>query len=282
MKKISVINLNGERELFSFEKVFRSACRAGASEELAEEIALIIQKQVKTGTTTKEIFRKVKQLLEKSDKRSSLRFSLKEAMRKLGPSGFPFEKYIGGIFSAAGFKVSLNQKIYGRWAEHETDFLAKKDSLFYIGECKFRIRPGEKVDLKVSLAVYARFLDLKEGDYLKKFQEDQLKPILVTNAKFSSQVARYSEGVGIDLLGWNYPKDKGLETIIEDKGLYPITVLPSLNGYLMDIFASQQMMLVQDILRLDIEKFSQKIKIKKDKILSLINEAKILMGEDKN
>ena len=105
-----------------------------------------------------------------------------------------------------------------------------------------------------------------------------VKPILVTNAKFSSQAVKYSQGVGIDLLGWNYPRDRGLEKIIDNKKLYPITILPSLTGYLMEAFACQKMMLVQDILKLNVKKFCQKTKTKKDKILPLVKEAKTLMA----
>jgi hypothetical protein len=277
MEKIYVINLRGEKELFSLRKVFNSARRAGASEKLAQEIALKIQKQAFPGIKTSEIFKKAKELLRRSDKSSGLRFSLKEAIRKLGPSGFPFEKYIGDIFLIQGFEVFLNQKIKGRYAKHEIDFLAKKNKFLYIGECKFRIHPGERIDLGIILAIYARFLDLKQGNYFEKFKGYNIKPILVTNAKFSSQAKRYSQGVGIELLGWNYPVNKGLEIIVESKKLYPITILPSLTNYLMEIFVAQGMMIVRDILKIDVKKFCQENKIKQDKILSLINEAKILI-----
>jgi len=73
--------------------------------------------------------------------------------------------------------------------------------------------------------------------------------------------------------------NKGLETIVENKKLYPITILPSLTNYLMEIFASQRMMIVQDILEIDVKKFCQENRIKQEKILSLINEAKTLMGD---
>ena len=157
--------------------------------------------------------------------------------------------------------------------------MAQKDKLFYLGECKFRIRSGERIDLKIALANYAKFLDIKEGHYLKKFQGFTIKPILVTNAKFSSQAVRYSKTVGVKLLGWNYPKNKGLERIIESKKLYPITILHSLTSYLMEIFASQKMMIVQDVLKLDVGKFCQKNRIKKAKIQSLVKEAQLLIGK---
>lgn len=279
MENLFIINLRGEREPFSLRKVFRSAYRAGASEKLAQEIALDVQGKAYPGIKTTEIFREVKILLKKEDSKAGLRFNLREAIKRLGPSGFPFEKYIGDIFLAQEFKVSLSQKIYGQWAKHEVDFLAEKNKLLYVGECKFRIRPGERIDLKVALAVYARFLDLEKGNYFKKVKESELKPILVTNAKFTSQAVRYSQGVGIELLGWNYPRNKGLEKIVESKKLYPITILPSLNGSLMEVFASRNMMVIQDILEINVEKFSQETETKKAKILSLVDEAKILVGD---
>ena len=139
MKKIYVINLRGEKEPFSLRKVFRSARRAGASEKLAKEIALSIEKRVYPGIKTTEIFQTAKTLLRKGDPKAELRFNLKEAMRKLGPSGFPFEKYIGDIFIELGFKVLLNQIIFSKCARYEIDFIARKDKLIYLGECKFRV-----------------------------------------------------------------------------------------------------------------------------------------------
>jgi hypothetical protein len=151
--------------------------------------------------------------------------------------------------------------------------------LLYVSECKFRQRAGERIDLSIVLMVWARFLDLNQGNYFKKFTEYTIKPIIITNAKFTSQAIRYSNGMGIELLGWNYPKNRGLERIIENKKLYPITILPSLTNYLMGIFSSQKMMLVKDILNLDLKIFSKKTKIKESKILPLVEEAKILLRD---
>jgi len=279
MKKIYVVNLRGEKEPFSYRKVFRSARRVGASVSLAREIASEIERQSYEGIRTEEIFKKVKNLLKKGDLKAGLRFSLKEAMRKLGPSGFPFEKYIGNIFSELGFKVWLNQTISSRCARYEIDFVAQKGKLVYLGECKYRIFPGEKIDLGTALSNYARFLDIQESDYFKRFPKSQPRSLLVTNAKFTQQAIRYSKCKKVELLGWRYPRNKGLERIIEEKKLYPVTILPSMTNYLMEIFAQQKMMLVEDILKLKIEKFCQKTKVSKSKILSLINEAKVLIEE---
>ena len=50
--------------------------------------------------------------------------------------------------------------------------------------------------------------------------------MLATNTKFSPQVVAYSEGVGIKLMGWRYPKEESLEETIKKYKIYPITMLP--------------------------------------------------------
>jgi len=274
-----VVNLKGEKEPFSLQKVFRSAKRAGASPLLAKQIAKKIEKLVYPGITTSEIYKRVKQFLKKENKGAGLRFSLKEAMRKLGPSGFPFEKYVGEIFSVHGFEVKLNQIVKGKYATHEIDFVAKKDKLLYIAECKFRHHRGERIDLPITLAFWAKFQDLLEGKYLNRFTNCKIKPILITNAKFTRQAKRYAQGVGIELLGWNFPKNKGLENMIEKELLYPITILPSFKGFLVDVFSSKFLMLAKDILELDIKKFVQKEKLDIKKLEKLKQEAKILFDD---
>ena len=281
MEKIYVVNFKGEKELFSYNKVFRSARRSGASISLAREIASKIQQSVYPGIKTDKIFKQVRNYLRKGDLRSGLRFNLKEAMRKLGPSGFPFEKYIGDIFTELGFKVLLNQIIYSRCARYEIDFVAQKDKLVYLGECKFRIYPGEKIDLNIALSNYARFLDIKESGYFKRFSGCKSKSILVTNAKFTKQTVSYSKDKGVDLLGWRFPRGRGLEQIIEEKKFYPITILPSFNNSLMPFFALSKKMLAKDVLNINAEKFYQKTKIKRSRIESLIKEARILVEVEK-
>ncbi len=271
-----VINLKGEEEPFSFKKVFQSAKRAGADSALAKEIASKIEVLIYPGIKTQEIFLKVKKFLKEKDEGTGIRFNLKEAMRKLGPSGFPFEKYIGEIFSVHGFKVVLNQNIKGKYADYEIDFIAQKDNLIYFGECKFRHRRGERVDMSIALAFSAKFQDIEQGSYLKRFKDCEIKPIIVTNAKFSSSAKKYAKGVGIVLLGWNYPENKGLEKMIETENLYPITIFPSLKGFLIDIFSENKLMLAKNVLKFSPEQLAKKLGVDNNKIISLIQEAKAL------
>jgi len=278
MPKLYVINSKGEKEPLSFKKIYRSARRVGAPVPLAQKIAKTIQVEARPGIRTSDIFQRVKELLLEQLPGAALRFNLKEGMRRLGPTGFPFEKYIGEILSRNNFKVQLNQSISGKCANYEIDFLAKNRKTLYIGECKYHNLAGGRVDLKIALSNYARFLDLEDSRLFqsKRLRDTKIKSLLVTNTKFTSQVIRYSRCVGIELLGWNWPKNRGLEYLIDNQKLYPITILPSLKSYLVDIFVSKRMMLVEDILKIDKLRFSKQNKVPVFHLDPLIKEAEIL------
>jgi len=269
-----VINAKGEKESFSRKKVYRSAKKAGASNSIAKEITESIERSSYPGIKTSEIFKKVRDELIKKELRSGLRFSLKEAMRKLGPTGFQFEKYIAEIFSEGGFKVKTNQNVSGFCGlSYEIDFTAEKEDVLFFGECKYRNSAGGKVHLDEALSNYARFLDISKKNSVKKVEN-----ILVTNTKFTSNVIRYSKCVGMKLLGWGYPKKEGLEYLIESQKLYPITILPSLKSNTASILVQRKKMLAKDILNLDVKRFSRKAHISSNKLKALVKEARILLG----
>ncbi|MCD6233287.1 hypothetical protein J7J81_02840 [bacterium] len=278
---IYIINSRGEKEPFSLKKVRRSARRVGASRELAKEIAGVLQKEAYPGIRSSEIFRRIKQILHRETPGAALRFNLKKAMRKLGPTGFPFEKYIGEIFKYNGFEVKLNPYIPGFCCRsYELDLLARKDNLLYVGECKYHHLPQERVDLGVALANYARFLDIKKGAFLKResFRGLQVRSILVTNTKFTAKAMKYCRCNGVEVLGWNCPRNKGLEHLIDSQKLYPITILPSLKGYLQEIFVARKMMLAKDILKINPFYLAQKTGVSETKLEQLIKEANTLLG----
>lgn len=270
MKKINVIKLNGEKEAFSSKKVYNSVRRSGGSKILAKKIVAEIEKKVYLGIKTSEIYDQVKKSLKREDIKTSLRFNLKRGFRRLGPSGFPFEKYIAELFTNRGFKTKINQFIAGRCCSYEIDFTALKGGLEYIGECKYRNLSGGRVHSKVALANYARFLDIKGN-------RKNVKSILVTNTKFTSKAIKYSKCVDVDLLGWKYPKGSGLEYLVEKHKLYPITILHSLNKSLLEVFIDKKIMMVKDLLEKDIGKLSRVTGLSQKQLKPLIAEANVLL-----
>ncbi len=250
---IKVLDARGDKEVFSWKKVYRSAKRVGASPKLAKKIADEIQQNAYDGIRTFEIFKQVQSLLHQETPTAALRFNLKEGMRRLGPTGFKFEKYIASIFSKLGYAVDINQLVSGKCLpDYEIDFLATngEEKKLKIGECKYHNIAGGIVDTEVALANYARFLDIQEGPFLKKksLKEFHAQSIIVTNSRFSSRAITYCQDKGVGLLGWNYPSNNGLAFLIDSQKLYPITILPSLSNHLAELFAGEQIMLAGDLL----------------------------------
>ena len=273
---LSVIKFNGEEELFSKQKVYKSARKCGASKKLAEEVSKIIEGEIYSGIKTLEIFRRVKSLLSRAEPGAALKFNLKKAIRKLGPTGFPFEEYVREILREEGFRVKDNRYIRGKCCEYEIDFLAEKGKILYVGECKYRNLLEGKVHSPVALESYAKFLDISNGGFFNK--STQLKSFIVSSAKFTKKTIRYSNCVGIKLLGWNYPRNKGLEYLISNHKLYPITILSSLNRYLVEVLMEERIMSVQDLLDCGVDKLYRRTKIPKKKLNLLIKEAETLLG----
>lgn len=278
MSKIYVINNSQQKEPFSWRKVYISARRVGAPKSLARDIATKIQNKIYPGITTKEIFQTIHKILKRELPSAGIRFSLKTAIRKLGPTGFPFEKYAGEIFKSQGYLMSYNQFVLGGCLSHETDFVAQKNKSLLLAECKYHHLPGNRVDVRVVGYTYAAFLDFQKGNFVRGFVKKGIKPhiLIVTNTKFTSQAIKYANCLGVQLLGWRYPKDKGLEYWIENQRLYPITVLPSFKQNMVEPFMRQRIMLAKDMLSINPEKLASKLGIPKTRIIALTKEAKIL------
>lgn len=273
-RKIYIKNIQGERELFSLGKVLRSAKRVGASDQEAKRIAAVIEQEAYSGMKTTEIFSKVREMLEKKDQKAVMRFNLREAMRKLGPTGYSFEKYAGEIFKSMGYKVKVNLYIPGKCVTYEIDFLAEKDNFIYIGECKYHKLPEGKVDLQTALANCARFHDILAAG---GFEGKEVKSILVTNTKITSEAIRFSECKDIDLLGWHYPAEQGLEYLIESRNLYPLTILPSFSGRLSESLSNHKTLLVKTILEMKDTQFPEKKEFYAEGFDNLVKEAEILL-----
>jgi len=275
-----VINLAGQKEPFSWKKVFSSAQRAGASKELATKIADEISLLVYPGISTALIYEEVLKRLHESEPKVGIRFSLKKAIQRLGPTGFPFEKYVGALFENQGWQVFLNQQLKGYCLTYEIDFLAEKEEELFIGECKFRhALAKQKIPSEIILENYAKFLDLKKGELFKApaFSQKEISFILVTDAKFTHRTQKFARCYRLKLLGWRYPKNHGLEYLIESQNLYPITILPSLDDDLARQCFEEKIILVKDLLK-KWPNFTRKAKISSQKTAAIFEEAKTLLS----
>ena len=228
-KKVYIVKANGRSEEFSDKKLVDSLTRAGASQDVCDKISRHITGEIKDGMTTSAIYKHAFDLLHKFESPVVARYSLKRAIAELGPSGFPFEKFVAEIFKAKGFETLTDQIVNGACVDHEMDVVAWNENRLVMAEAKFHNELGLKSDLKVALYVKARFEDLmgQEFNYGKKRKLDE--GLLITNTNFTEKAIQYSKCAGVRLIGWNYPDVGNLHDMIEDVGLHPITCIPSLS-----------------------------------------------------
>lgn len=240
---VLVRKASGERETFSEEKLRTSLLRSGASPELAEEIVGHVGNEAPHETTTAAIYAHAFSILRSKKPAAAARYSLRQAIRELGPSGFPFERFVAEILKVQGYAVSVGGILPGFCVPHEVDIVAERAGKHIFVECKFHQDPHIKSDLKVALYVRARFDDITKAHEKRALGEGRAPRIhegwLVTNTKLTSQAIRYGACAGLTLIGWNYPTKGNLQDLILDANVHPLTCLPSLG-------AGARSMLMQD------------------------------------
>lgn len=232
MKKtnhINVIKSTGERVPFEPDRLRHSLERSGAGPHEVNRIIHEINASAYDGITTREIYRKAFSMLRKGSRPTAARYKLKKAIFELGPSGFPFEKFIAALLVHEGFVTHTNVVIEGHCVNHEVDVVAQKGDLHYMVECKFHMSDSKFCDVKVPLYIQSRFKDverawLKHPDHAHKFHQGWI----YTNTRFSSDAIQYGQCAGLELIGWNYPKPRSLNERIDALGLHPITALTTL------------------------------------------------------
>jgi hypothetical protein len=88
---------------------------------------------------------------------------------------------------------------------------------------------------------------------------------------------RYALCRGLEFIAWKFPTEKGLERLIEDYKLYPITFLKEIEKDEAYKLADVGIVTVKQLLD-DAEKISKKSGISKNRVLQLQKAAKIVLG----
>ena len=229
MDNINIIKASGEKAPFEIEKVIRSLERAGADKLLIKEIVQDIDKEVHDGMTTKKIYQMAFNILKRKSRISASKYKLKKALMELGPSGYPFEKFVGKVFDHEGFDTKVGVIVQGNCVQHEVDVIAQKDNKHYMIECKYHSDQGRFCNVKIPLYIHSRFLDVekqwqKQQGHKTKFHHGGV----YTNTRFTSDAIQYGACAGLMLTSWDYPKGNGLKERIDRLGLHPLTSLTTL------------------------------------------------------
>ena len=224
-KQFYITKSTGEKVDFSMEKLKSSLQFSGASEPMVEEIVQRVQDELYQGITTKEIYNRAFALLKKKKSVYASKYKLKKAIYELGPTGFPFEKFISGILHYSGYETKTSQVLQGSCVSHEIDVLALKNEVLNVIECKFHGEDGLKCNVRVPLYINSRYRDVKQPLESNKDRTFiGTEGWVVTNTRFTQDALEYGKCSGLYLLSWDHPQGDGLKERIDRLRLYPITV----------------------------------------------------------
>lgn len=248
-KKFLVKKQSGERQPFSEEKLVESIRRAGAPDELAWQVLAQLRPALFDGITTHEIYRRAFQLLRKLMRSVAARYSLKSAIMELGPSGYPFENFVGEIFRKQGFETRTGQTIKGRCVTHEMDVVANKTHLTIMVECKYRNDQSKISGVQVPLYVNSRMQDIESvWRELPENKDKKFQGWIVTNTRFSTDAEEYGTCAGLNLVSWSYPEKDNLRQIAEKYALFPITSLTGLTKKQKQYLLEKELILASHLL----------------------------------
>lgn len=279
-KEALLVKADGTKELYEPHKLRASLIKSGAGSHSADkvltDVSNFIEEQIKEGRKSEigvsELYRVAFECLKKYAGDAALRYSLKRSLFELGPTGFPFEKYIAEIFKTQGFETLTGQMVMGSCVPHEVDLVAWNADKLIMGEVKYHNDPASKTDLKVALYVSARYSDIKQnvfeyGGVIRKPSEWYL----ITNTKFTDTAITYATCNGVTLLSWTFPEDGNLHDLIEDTKSHPVTCLSALDTNQKKMLIDKNVILCRQLFQnTDLMK---ELKFSKETIFAALEEA---------
>ncbi|MBU2559724.1 restriction endonuclease [archaeon] len=271
-----IIKASGKRQKFNPEKIRKSLLRTGLSRSEADGIIYEVEKKIHDGMTSRQVFKVVMRELNEKQAVMASRYDLKGSILRMGPAGFNFETYVAGVLEEYGYDTELRAKIRGSCATHEIDIVAvdRDSGMRHFIECKYHNSLGTYIDLKEALYTYARFSDLTNGG------EHFDSVWMACNTRASTPAIKYANCTGMKLLCWRYPQDRGLERMIEDKNLYPLTMLRSIDEHSLDKFSRAGYMLIKDLTKNDFNSLKNKTRLKTKKLQRIVEEARGVAREN--
>jgi len=229
MKSVNVTKASGEQEPYDESKLRHSLASAGAGEQIIDHIAGAVSDMLYDGISTQKIYKEAFCLLKNYSDRSVGRYKLKEAILELGPTGYPFEKFVGELLNRLGYTTEVGVIVEGDCVSHEIDVIAEKDKEHFMIECKFHNRKGHTCNVKIPLYIQSRFKDVETNWSSRPGRQyKHHRGWVVTNTRFTDDALQYGTCAGLKLLSWDYPKNEGLKDLISRVNLHPITCLSTL------------------------------------------------------
>ena len=270
---VFVTKADDSRQLFDREKVVKTCLRMGANRQIAYEIAEKVEKRLYDGISTDKILQMIFRLLRKHKPTLRYFLDLKKGL-SLMSSKPEFEKFVQILLAHHGFEVSPNQIIRGKCVGHEVDAIARKDGVTYFVETKHHSNYHTPTGLDESRIARAVLEDVAEGFVLGKSDLKIDRAMIITNTRYSEHARRYGKCRNILQIGWSSPKTLGLQNMIEEKKLYPLSCLRGLKSENRMQLVNSGIVLIKQLVEEEPSKLARETGISREILKKIIEKAK--------
>ncbi|WP_332450899.1 restriction endonuclease [Methanoculleus sp.] len=219
-----VTKADGSLQAFDPGRVRRTLRKMGLDEEDADRIAGEIEEEVPDGVRTSAVLRMIRTRARTVRPAVSHRTNLRRALALIPPKP-EFEEFVRVLLREHGYQVMAGCVLAGRCGEHEVDAIAEKDGTTIFVEVKHHASHHRMTGLDEGRIARAIIEDLQEGFRSGRCTVSIDGALIVCNTKLSEHAKRYATCRGIGHIGWDYPEDCNLRTMIEDTGSYPVTIV---------------------------------------------------------
>jgi hypothetical protein len=274
---VYVIKFDGREQDFNKQKIIRTCLRMHATPKIAKKVADKIAEQAYDGITTKKIMQMIFAYLRKERPEFKHVADLRAAISALRPKP-DFEKFIAQLLRAHGYKVKTNRIVNGRCIDHEIDSIAEKGKDIIYVEVKHHYKPHTYTGLGYFLEANSTFEDMVDGYGTGANKIKFNKSLIISNTKLSAHAKRYADCRKIMYIGWKAPAKRGLERMIEEKCLYPITMIRGIDPMEEMKLGDAGIVTIKQILDASLEELWKKTKIPKKRLKDLNSKAQNILS----
>ena len=269
---VFVTKADGNRQLFDGEKVVRTCLRMGASRKIADEIAERVEKSLYDGIPTSKILQMAFRLLRSYKPAIRHLLDLRRGL-SLMDSKPEFEIFVQILLARNRFEVSPNRIVAGKCVEHEVDAIARKGGVTYFVEAKHHVNYHTPTGLDESRIARAILEDVTEGFQCGSCDLKIDGAMIVTNTRYSEHARRYGKCRNILQIGWNSPANLSLQSMIEEKNLYPLSCLRGLKRETKTKLVNSGIVLMKQLFEEKPSTLARKTRVPKETLKQIIEKA---------
>jgi hypothetical protein len=169
-----------------------------------------------------------------------------------------FEAYVRAILARDGFEVSPNQLLIGKCVNHEVDGVARKNGFIYFLEVKHHLNYHIPTGLDESRIARAVLEDVAEGFALGRSDLKIDGAMIITNTRYSQEAIQYGKCRGILQVGWSSPTGHGLQDLVTETNLFPLSCLRGLKRDVREKLANSGIVLFEQMLNEETAELARK------------------------